>query len=234
MSQPARAALFHLLAFGLPPGEHLLGYPVPGQDDDLRRGHRRYNFVWYRRVDEARLADMQTDSAGTLHAGGIAPQAIRPDVIDGLYRDADALLAPAFAEAIRVTEMPLFQPIGDLESPRIAFGRIAILGDAAFVARPHVAQGAIKAGYDAMELAAALDAEPTVEAALTRYDAVRRPAGQRVVDNSRRLGAYLEGKLGSIERDPAQVMRENGGVNPADAAADGGLCVRLLAEARFG
>ena len=26
-------------------GEHLLGYPVTGPDNDLRAGHRRYNFV---------------------------------------------------------------------------------------------------------------------------------------------------------------------------------------------
>jgi 2-polyprenyl-6-methoxyphenol hydroxylase-like FAD-dependent oxidoreductase len=147
-----------------------------------------------------------------------------------MYADAEATLPASYVDIIKSCDMPLFQPIGDLESPCIAFGRVAILGDAAFTARPHVAQGAIKAGFDAMELAAALTEEDGVEAALKRYDAVRRPASQAVVDESRRLGAYLEGKLGRIQRDPEQVLRENGGVNPADANADGGLMLRLLAE----
>ena len=86
----------------------------------------------------------------------------------------------------------------------------ALLGDAAFVARPHVAKGAIKAGHDAIELAAALTGVD-VEDGLTRYDAVRRPASALVVAESRRLGAYLEGK-GKRTPDPITFMRENGGV----------------------
>jgi 2-polyprenyl-6-methoxyphenol hydroxylase-like FAD-dependent oxidoreductase len=226
----SHAQLFHLFAFAIPEGEHILGYPVPGANDDVRPGHRRYNFVWYRPVTPEALRDMQTDDSGRHHPDGIPPHAIRRDVVARMYADAEATLPASWVDVIRSTAMPLFQPIGDLESPRIAFGRVAILGDAAFTARPHVAQGAIKAGFDAMELAAALNEEPTVEAALQRYDAARRPAGQAVVDESRRLGAYLEGRLGRIRRDPEQVIRENGGVNPADANADGGVMVGLLRE----
>jgi 2-polyprenyl-6-methoxyphenol hydroxylase-like FAD-dependent oxidoreductase len=35
LSPAAHAALFHRFAWGLIPGEHILGYPVPGKDDDL-------------------------------------------------------------------------------------------------------------------------------------------------------------------------------------------------------
>jgi 2-polyprenyl-6-methoxyphenol hydroxylase-like FAD-dependent oxidoreductase len=230
-SPSAHATLFHRFAFAIPEGEHILGYPVPGLDDDLTPGQRRYNWVWYRPVDGAqRLRDMLTDSTGRVHADGIAPQAIRPDVLAALRADADALLCPAWSEVVRITEQPLFQPIGDLECPRIAFGRVALLGDAAFTARPHVARGAIKAGHDAMVLADALDRAP-VEAALARYDAIRRPAGAALVAESRRLGAYLEGRLGAVARDPVAVMRDNGGVEPS--AVDGGLFHRLLAQAGY-
>jgi 2-polyprenyl-6-methoxyphenol hydroxylase-like FAD-dependent oxidoreductase len=207
-SATTHAALFGRFAFCLPDGEHILGYPVPGENDELAPGRRRYNFVWYRPADERALL---TDAAGRVHEEGIAPQAIRPEVIATMRADADARLCPQFAEAIRVTALPLVQPIYDLLSPRIAFGRVALLGDAASVARPHVAMGAIKAGQDAMALAEALASEP-VEAALARYDAVRRPAAKAMIAESRRLGAYLEGRLGKIERDPATLMRENGGV----------------------
>jgi 2-polyprenyl-6-methoxyphenol hydroxylase-like FAD-dependent oxidoreductase len=207
-SATTHAALFGRFAFYLPDGEHILGYPVPGEADDLTPGRRRYNFVWYRPADERAVL---TDARGKLHEEGIAPQAIRQEVIARMRADAEARLCPQFAEAIRVTALPLVQPIYDLLSPRIAFRRVALLGDAASVARPHVAMGAIKAGQDAMALAEALAAEP-VEAALVRYDALRRPAAEALVAESRRLGAFLEGRLGRSERDPVALMRENGGV----------------------
>src|SRR4029077_8190539 len=129
---------------------------VPGAEDDLTPGRRRYSFVWYRRVEaEPTLREMQTDGGGRVHQEGIPPQSIRPELVTALRRDADALLCAAWAEVVRTADQPLFQPIGDLASPRMSFGRVALLGDAAFVARPHIARGAIKAGHDAMELAAA-------------------------------------------------------------------------------
>jgi len=230
LSPATYAALFRRFAWGLIPGEHILGYPVPGAEDDLTVGRRRYSFVWYRRVAaEPTLREMQTDSAGRFHQDGIPPQAIRPELVAALRRDADALLCAAWAEVVRTADQPLFQPIGDLESPRMNFGRIALLGDAAFVARPHVARGAIKAGHDAMELAAALADAPVAEA-LVRYDAVRRPVSQALVAESRRLGAYIEGK-GERIADPEAFMRANGGVEPSNA--DGGVFFRLLAEAGY-
>ena len=87
------------------------------------------------------------------------------------------------------------------------------------------AKGAIKAGHDAVELAAALTGAD-VEDGLARYDAVRRPASALVVAESRRLGAYIEGK-GKRAADPTTFMRENGGVE-ASNRADGGLFFGLL------
>ena len=173
---------------------------------------------------------MQTDATGHVHTEGIPPHLIRQEVVAALRRDAEALLPPVFAEIVRTSAQPLFQPVGDLESPMMRGRRVALLGDAAFVARPHVAKGAIKAGHDAIELAAAL-AVADVEDALARYDAVRRPASKLVVDESRRLGAYIEGK-GKRTADPVTFKRENGGVETSNMA-DGGLFFRLLAKAGF-
>lgn len=224
------ADIFHRFAWGLLDREHIVGYPVPGALDDVTAGRRRFNFVWYRPVDAAVLADMQTDATGHVHSDGIPPQSIRPEVIAALRRDAEAILPPVFAEIVRKCPQPLFQPIGDLESPMMGLGRVALLGDAAFVARPHVGKGAIKAGLDAIELAAAL-AHENVEVGLARYDAVRRPESGRVVAESRRLGAYIEGK--SKRADPITFMRENGGVESSNRD-DGGLFFELLAKAGFG
>ncbi len=204
---------------------------MPGALDDVTPGRRRFSFVWYRPVDAGTtLAEMQTDATGRVHSEGIPPHLIRPEVIAALRRDAEAKLPPVFAEIVRTCAQPLFQPIGDLESPMMRRGRVALLGDAAFVARPHVAKGAIKAGHDAIELAAAL-ADASIEDGLERYDAVRRPASAAVVAESRRLGAYIEGK--GRRADPIAFMRENGGVESSNRD-DGGLFFDLLAKAGFG
>ena len=47
---------------------------------------------------------------------------------------------------------PLIQAVYDLESPRMAFGRVCLIGDAASGLRPHVAAGQAKACADAWAL----------------------------------------------------------------------------------
>ena len=105
---------------------------------------------------------------------------------------------------MRLIEEPLLQPIYDLASPRLAFGRAGIIGDAAFVARPHVGAGVSKAaGDDAEALAEALDADADVEAALRRFEAARLPVGQRIIERARHLGAYLQVTQSAEEQNRA-------------------------------
>ena len=44
---------------------------------------------------------------------------------------AERLLAPQFRAIVRLIDEPILQPIYDLQTPRMAFGRVAIIGDAA-------------------------------------------------------------------------------------------------------
>jgi len=180
--------------FGLPPGEMMLCYPVPGRDDDVRPGHRGYNFVWYRPTDEATtLRDLCTDSSGHCHGSSIAPPLIRPEVLRGIRQTARDLLAPTIAQVVELTVQPFFQAINDLESSCIGAGRVALLGDAAFVARPHIGAGVTKAALDAQCLADELEAAGgDVPAALVDYDAKRRRFGHTVVERARWVGGYIE------------------------------------------
>jgi 2-polyprenyl-6-methoxyphenol hydroxylase-like FAD-dependent oxidoreductase len=185
--------LFEYMSFGLPPGEQFLGYPVAGPDNDLRPGHRRFNVVWYRPADEnTKLQWLLTDESGKTHAISIPPPLISRAAIAEMRADAERLLAPQFRQIVRLIEEPILQPIYDLESPRMAFGRVAIVGDAAFVARPHVAAGVSKAADDAAALVGALLAEADVETALKRYEAARLPENYRIIERARHLGAYLQ------------------------------------------
>lgn len=217
LSPATHAMLFERFGFSLPPGEQMLGYPVAGANDSTAPGERRYNFVWYRPADEAtELPRLLTDREGRTYAGGIPPEAIRPEVVARMRADADALLAPQFAEVVRATSQPFMQPIYDLESTRLVFGRVMVLGDAAFVARPHVGMGVTKAAGDAMALAEELNTAGELGRALARFEARRLGFGASIVARARHLGAYMQAQIKTAEeremaerfRTPAAVMRE--------------------------
>jgi 2-polyprenyl-6-methoxyphenol hydroxylase-like FAD-dependent oxidoreductase len=213
--------LFEYMTFALPPGEQFLGYPVAGPDNDLRPGHRRYNIVWYRPADEkTKLKWLLTDERGTTHAISIPPPLIRREVIAKMRTDAERLLGPQFRQIARLMDEPILQPIYDLESPQMAFGRVAIAGDAAFVARPHVAAGVSKAADDAAALAGALTAEPDVPSALKRFEATRLPENTRIIERARHLGAYLQATQTQEEKVRAGMHSTDGAVIAETAVLD--------------
>src|SRR5262244_4657261 len=149
-----RAEIFECYTFCLPEGELFLAYPVPGRNNETQRGKRAYNIVWYRpTAPDTTLVDLCTDATGRCHGTTIPPPLIRPDVTAAIKATAHALVAPQVADIFARTPQPFFQPIFDLDSPQTAFGRVALLGDAAFVARPHVGAGVTKAALDAASLA---------------------------------------------------------------------------------
>jgi 2-polyprenyl-6-methoxyphenol hydroxylase-like FAD-dependent oxidoreductase len=213
--------LFEFMSFGLPPGEQFLGYPVAGPENDLRPGHRRYNVVWYRPADEkTKLQWLLTDNSGKTHAISIPPPLISRAAIAEMHADAGRLLAPQFRQIVRLLDEPILQPIYDLESPRMAFGRIAIAGDAAFVARPHVAAGVSKAADDAAALVHALQAESDVASALKRYEAARLTENYRIIERARHLGAYLQATQTQEEKTSAGLHSTDSAVIEETATLD--------------
>jgi 2-polyprenyl-6-methoxyphenol hydroxylase-like FAD-dependent oxidoreductase len=200
--------VFEHMAFCLPPGEHMLGYPVAGPNNDLRPGRRRYNLVWYRPAGDAALTRLLTDDAGNHHPLGIPPPLISGAVIAEMREAAETVLAPQFRDLVRLVNRPMLQAIYDIESPRMAFGRVAIIGDAAFVARPHVGAGVAKAAQDALALMRALDDVADIETALKRMEATQQPFGRRIIARARELGAGLQPRHATAaERENAARFR---------------------------
>ena len=218
---PLHAQLFDEFSFCLPPNEQMLGYPVAGPDNDLRAGHRRYNFVWYRPASEEReLPRLLTDESGRTHALSIPPPLIAREVVAQMRAEAEDVLAPQFNEMLALCALPFLQPIYDLEVPHMAFGRVAVLGDAAFVARPHVGAGVAKAAEDALALADALEAGD-VESSLKQFEAARLSVGNKIIERARRLGAYVQADLktqaerayAALHRKPEAVLSETAMMN---------------------
>ena len=213
--QKIHAEVFNLYTFCFPEGELFLGYPVPGRNNETSIGRRSYNIVWYRPTDAATaLVDLCTDTGGRRHGMAIAPPLIRPDVIAGIKVTARERVAPQVAEIFARCLQPFFQPIYDLESPQIVFGRVSLLGDAAFVARPHVGAGVTKAALDAQSLADALRMNgENVEAGLARYQREQLSFGHALVALSREEGAYLSAQLKPREqRKGEELHRDIAGV----------------------
>ena len=205
-------SVFDQFGFCLPAGEQLIGYPVAGNNNSTSRGRRRYNFVWYRPATETlALPALLTDADGVSHPLGIAPHKVSWRHVADMRMAARELLAPQFAEMIEKTAQPFFQPIYDLVSQRLAFERVGLMGDAAFVARPHVGMGVTKAAEDAVALSDCLRLHGVTPAALQAYEAARLLPGQAVIQHARRLGAYMQSQSAggaAAGRDAEQVVRQ--------------------------
>jgi 2-polyprenyl-6-methoxyphenol hydroxylase-like FAD-dependent oxidoreductase len=209
--------MFDRMIFGFPDGELMLSLPMPGPDDGPHRGERRCHFVWFRPVAGGELGALCTDASGRSHGVAIPPPLIRPELLAALKRDAEALLAPQLAALVHATAQIILQPVFELESPRIAVDRVALVGDAAFVARPHVASGVMKAALDAESLAAALSAHgDDIAAALARYESERQPYGAWLVARGRRIGAIVAARDPDPQRRIETLMREYGAAGVVD------------------
>ena len=186
------ADLEERMAFGMAPGGHWLGYLVAGEGDELEPGRRRYNWGWYRTANGSRLRDVLTDDAGAHHAIGIPHDRIREELRNEMRAEAKRYLAPQIQTAIESTESAFLQPVYDLGCDELIHGRVVLIGDAAFTARPHVGMGVTKAAEDASTLAAALDADPTTTSAtLATWEKARLAYGRAVVASARDLGSYI-------------------------------------------
>jgi 2-polyprenyl-6-methoxyphenol hydroxylase-like FAD-dependent oxidoreductase len=228
-----RAEIFERYTFCLPQGELFLAYPVPGRNNETQAGRRAYNIVWYRPTEPRQaLADLCTDAGGHCHGTAIAPPLIRPEVIAGIKAAARALVAPQVAEIFARTPQPFFQPIFDLETLQTVFGRVALIGDAAFVARPHVGAGVTKAALDAASLAEAVSADD-VATGLMRFQHQQQAFGSGLVALGRREGAYLSAQLKPCgERTNAESQRDAASVIASHNARSESLRSVLMAARR--
>ena len=205
--------VFDTFGFFIPNGTQIIGYPIAGPNNDLRPGHLRYNFVWYARVAPDDLDDMLTDASGLRHEISIPPPLVRNDVLQRMEADANARLPTPFVEILKLSERPFFTPIYDHHSPVMGQGHVALAGDAACVARPHVGMGVTKAALDALALARHLE-QGSIPEALTAYSDERVAASRVAYERSQRLGVYIfggpeaENMDGRSHPDMETVMRD--------------------------
>jgi len=122
------------------------------------------------------------------------PTSIPPGQVDAAtFAQLEALLDRSFPALYR----PLFespasevsiQPIYDQLAETYVQGRVALIGDAGTVTRPHTGSGATKAIQDALTLARLGDEHDDWAALLAAYDLDRTATGRSLVGLGRRIG----------------------------------------------
>ena len=211
LSEKVRQEIFPYFTFYLPPQQEVITYPIAGFNDDLTPGRRRFNFIWYRVADAARLKEMNVDENGVQHEFTVPPPLIRKDLIAEMHRDAREIMPEVMLDAVMAIKQPFVTPIYDFTAPSIVFGRVAMIGDAAANARPHMGFGVSKAGGDAMALANALRDHDDIDAALKAYNAARQPIGNTIVMHSRKLGTHMGVNLKTEEdRRMHKLLQDDG------------------------
>jgi 2-polyprenyl-6-methoxyphenol hydroxylase-like FAD-dependent oxidoreductase len=170
------------------PRSQFLGYLVAGPDGSTEQGQRRYNWVWYRSLTDAQLQSALISNEGERREYSAPPSGLSEETKKELRGAADNFLPPVLRDIVIREPRPFLQAIFDYETPKMWSDRVVLVGDAAFVVRPHTAMGVSKAAGDAMALRDALLAEPSVELALERYSGQRMPVGTAIARYGQKLG----------------------------------------------
>ena len=190
LSPAARSALDDAISYQVLADSHILVYPIPGLDGSLVPGDRLINIVWYVNVAAGPDLDrLMTGRDGIRRAWTLPPGAATDRALAGMRRTAADVLAAPVAEVVTGIAEPFVQVIYDLEVPRMAFGRVCLIGDAAFAVRPHAAAGTAKAADDGWALADELTAfAGDVPAALAAWERRQLEVGRALLARTREIG----------------------------------------------
>jgi 2-polyprenyl-6-methoxyphenol hydroxylase-like FAD-dependent oxidoreductase len=168
---------------------HILCYLIPGAEGETEPGKRRLNWVWYWNVPEPELADLMTGRDGKFRDFSVPPGQVSQEKLNGQGQIAREVFCPQFLDLWEATTGPFVQPILDLSVPKMVHGRVAILGDAAFIPRPHTAASTSKAGHNAIALGNAALMHPNdLNAALEAWEPHQLAYGQYLERHGMALG----------------------------------------------
>lgn len=170
-------------------GGHMLAYFIPGSDGAVSAGSRRLNWVWYVHVGSVDLTNVLTDKNGVRHRSSLPRGATPAKTVADLHARALREIHPKMAALVSETQDPFLQTILDVTVPKTLFGRTLLMGDAAFVVRPHTAGGTAKAAYEALVLARALQsARANVDVALQSTERLQLEYGNALYEYGLALG----------------------------------------------
>jgi len=177
---------------------HFLCYLVPGIGGELTRGKRLFNWVWYQNETPLELRRLMTDKNAELRETSVPAGYLSSKSHELLNVLAKSQLPKVLCDRVLQTGDPFVQVIFDMAVPKMYQGRVALLGDAAFLVRPHTASGTAKAYRDAIALATSLEEFGDPDTALhywneqqTRHAAALIAHGKQLAARSQ-LGVFTD------------------------------------------
>jgi 2,6-dihydroxypyridine 3-monooxygenase len=207
LDQATRAVIGDAITYYVYANSHILVYPIPGADDSVTAGERLINFVWYRNyLAGSDLDDLLTDRTGQRRDTSLPPGAVSEHHIAELRAVAAARLPEPLTRVVHSTAQPFLQVIYDLDISRMAFGRVCLIGDAAFVGRPHAAAGTAKAAADAWALAEAVGRHANVVEALAAWEPGQLALGRQLLERTRRIGRRSQFDGNWVPGDPETIF----------------------------
>jgi 2,6-dihydroxypyridine 3-monooxygenase len=194
--------------YGLLDDSHTIAYPIPvlGSEGKLEVVEKQINFQWYWNVPEGpTLDELMSDREGNRRPVSVHADGVQERYLEDLHRRAHAELGlDPLIELLTNAEKPFLTVIADADTPRMALGRICLLGDAAVTGRPHAAAGAAKAMSNAWALADALTASAgDVEAALRQWEPAQLAQGYALLAKVRYMAGKLQSGGSFVPGDPA-------------------------------
>jgi 2,6-dihydroxypyridine 3-monooxygenase len=168
---------------------HILCYLIPGPSGERESGKRRINWVWYWNVPEKELSEALTGRDGKVHEFSLPPGQVREEALAAQAAIVEGMLSPQFQELWKATKEPFIQPILDLAVNKMVFDRTILLGDAAFIPRPHTAGSTAKAAMNAISLGKALASHPgDIDSALRSWEPSQLQLGRQLEFQGTTLG----------------------------------------------
>jgi 2,6-dihydroxypyridine 3-monooxygenase len=133
----------------------------------------------------------------------VHPGQVQDRFVAEMRQVAAEVLAPAAAEVVLRTEEPYLQAVYDVGTERMAWGRVALIGDAASAARPHAAAGTAKAAANAWALFDALgEGSGDVADALAKWEPGQLELGQRLLRRVKEMGTRSQVDCTWVPGDP--------------------------------
>jgi 2,6-dihydroxypyridine 3-monooxygenase len=208
--------------YGLLPHSHIIAYPIPIIDNDLKVTGSQVNFQWYWNVAEGpELDEMMTGRDGFRRAISVHADDVTERYIGLLHRRAreEVALEP-LVELMTKVKRPFLTLITDTDTPQMVLGRVCLIGDAAITPRPHAGAGGAKAAANAWALAdALLENDGDVEAALRAWEPAQLREGHAYLAKVRHMGRLLQGGGTVIPTDPALRWGLSSAIEPSDTLA---------------
>ena len=184
-----RCRLSKAITYHVGANSHILVYPIPGQDNALEVGSRLINFVWYRNyLPGEDLDNLLRDRNSKKWDVSVPPGYMSSDHLAEAKSVAKARLPTDISTVVTSAKNLFVQVVYDCDIDKMVFKNVCLIGDAAFVVRPHAAAGTAKAAEDAWQLYNCISLKNSIPEALSLWENKQIQMGRNLLKRTRHIG----------------------------------------------